>query len=67
MRDQKVLSPQEFDTAQMRAETAAQDVRAAEFAFKVAEYELEQARALLVQGKSGSGAEPLVITLAPAY
>jgi HlyD family secretion protein len=62
LRDQKVLSPQEFDTAQMRAETAAQDVRAAEFAFKVAEYELQQARALLVQGQSGSGAEPFVIT-----
>lgn len=63
LRAEKVLSPQEFDIAQMRAETAAQDVRAAEFAFKVAEFELEQARALLMRGTSGSaGAEPLVIT-----
>jgi HlyD family secretion protein len=58
----KVLSQQEFDAAQMRADTAAQDARAAEFSLKVAEYELEQARALLVRGKGGGSAEPLVIT-----
>jgi HlyD family secretion protein len=62
LREQKVLSAQEFDTAQMRAETAAQDVRAAEFGLKVAEFELEQARALLLRGQPGGGAEPLVIT-----
>ena len=72
---QKVLSPQEFDSAQMRASTAAQDERAAEFVLKVAEFELQQARALLVRGRShtaeangaesaGDGAEPLVITSA---
>jgi HlyD family secretion protein len=58
----KVLSAQEFDTAQMRAITTAQEERAAEFGFKVAEFELEQARALLVRGEPGGGAEPLVIT-----
>jgi HlyD family secretion protein len=58
----KVLSQQEFDAAQMRTDTAAQDARAAEFSLKVAEYELEQARALLVRGKGGGSAEPLVIT-----
>lgn len=58
----RVLSGQEFDAAQMRAETAAQEARAAEFSFKVAEFELEQARALLVRGQGGGGAEPLVIT-----
>jgi HlyD family secretion protein len=59
-----VLSQQEFDAAQMRADTAAQDARAAEFALKVAEFELQQARALLTRGASGaaSAAEPLVIT-----
>ncbi len=66
----KVLSPQEFDAALMRADTTAQDARAAEFALKVAEFELQQARALLTRGQphlagsepAGSGAEPLVIT-----
>lgn len=59
---QKVLSAQEFDAAQTRADTATQEARAAEFGLKVAEFELEQARALLVRGRSGGGAEPLVIT-----
>jgi HlyD family secretion protein len=70
LREQKVLSAQEFDSAQMRAETGRQEVRAAEFALKVAEFELEQARALLTRGqpadpasasKSTAGA-PLVLT-----
>lgn len=61
---QGALSAQEFDAAQMRAETAAQDTRAAEFALKVADFELEQARALLSRGQPGrdQGAEPLMIT-----
>ncbi len=63
LREQKVLSAQEFDGAQMRTETGAQEARAAEFAFKIAEFELQQARALLTRGLSGGGgAEPLVIT-----
>ncbi len=60
----KVASAQEFDLAQMRAETAAQEVRAAEFGFKVAEFELQQARALLQRGAPASGsaaAEPLAV------
>ena len=59
---QKVLSAQEFDTAQMRAVTAQQDERAAEFGLKVAEYELEQAKALLSREQPGGSAEPLVLT-----
>jgi len=61
---QKVLSPQEFDVAQMRATTTQQDERAAEFALKVAEFELQQARAILSRGSAGGsgGAEPLLIT-----
>lgn len=61
----KVLSQQEYDAAQMRAETSAQDVRAAEFSLKVADFELDQARAVLTRGRAtaeGKGAEPLVIT-----
>jgi HlyD family secretion protein len=59
---QRVLSAQEFDAAQMRATTTEQDERAAEFGLQVAEFELQQARALLVRGQPGGGAEPLVIT-----
>ncbi len=60
--EQKVLSPQEFDAAQMRATTARQDERAAEFNHRVAEHELEQARALLVRTQPGGDVEPLQIT-----
>jgi HlyD family secretion protein len=71
LRQEKVLSAQEFDLAMMRAETAAQDVRASEFGVKVAEFELQQARALLTRGqpapphsgrKAPGAAEPLIIT-----
>ncbi len=68
LRDEQVVSAQEFDAVQMRSETAAQEERAAEFGFKVAEFELQQARALLQRGapaeagRPSGGAEPLVIT-----
>ncbi|MEO6244418.1 MAG: HlyD family efflux transporter periplasmic adaptor subunit [Opitutaceae bacterium] len=65
LRDQNVLSAQEHDAARMRAETGTQEVRGATFAAKVAEFELEQARALLLRSSGlapGGGAEPLIIT-----
>lgn len=62
LRDQNVLSPQEFDLAQMRADTTAQDARAAEFALQVADFELQQARAVLIGGENASASEPLVMT-----
>ncbi len=58
---EKALSSQEYDAAQMRATTTAQDERAAAFALQVADFELQQARALLVRGQPGGGAEPLVV------
>ena len=57
------VSRQELDGAVMRDATAIQDVRAAEFSRQVAEFELQQARALLLRGKpegNRSGA-PLII------
>jgi HlyD family secretion protein len=60
--EQKVISAQEFDGAQMRASTSTQEARAAEFALQVAEFELEQARALQRRSQPGGGGEPLVIT-----
>jgi HlyD family secretion protein len=62
LRGQAVLSAQEFDAAQMRAETLVQEARAAEFGLKVAEFEVQQAQALLTRGLPGAGADPLVIT-----
>ena len=58
----KVLSPQEFDLAQMRARMAEQEERAAEFSLKVAEFEWQQALAVLSRSRAGGAAEPLVIT-----
>lgn len=58
-------SQQELDAAEMNAETSAQSARAAEFALRVAEFELTQARAVLLRGQPGQTAaasEPLVIT-----
>ncbi len=70
LRERQVSSAQEFDVAEMRAATAAQDARAAEFALKVADFELEQARAILSRGQPTTAplggqagtVEPLVIT-----
>jgi HlyD family secretion protein len=58
------LSRQEFDAAETRVTTTAQEARAAEFAGQIAEFEAAQARALLLRGQpAGAGArgEPLVI------
>lgn len=59
-------SRQEIDGAEMRATAAAQEERAAEFAGQIAEFELAQARAVLVRGRpaglAASTNEPLVIT-----
>jgi HlyD family secretion protein len=58
------LSQQDLENATMRETTTAQEVRAAEFAQQVAEFELQQARALLLRGQPGGNSEqaPLVIT-----
>lgn len=62
LREENVISAQEFDGIQMRAATSAQEQRSAAFAGRVAEFELQQARALLMRGQpGGSRAEPLVI------
>lgn len=62
---QKALSTQELDLAQMRATTAIQEERAAEFGLQVAGFELQQARAVIDRGAAASStaaAEPLTIT-----
>ena len=59
---EKVLSTQDLDAAQMRATMAEQEARAAEFGRQVADFELEQAKALLGRTLPGGSTEPLIIT-----
>lgn len=58
------ISRQQLDEATMREATAAQDVRATEFGRQVADFELQQARAVLLRGQPGGNPAqaPLVIT-----
>ena len=62
LRNDGVLSPQEFDAIQARHESALQAERAADFAVKVAEHEWQQAQVAAGRGQPGPGTvEPLVI------
>lgn len=63
--ERKAISAQEQEGAVMREATAAQEQRAAMFAEQVAEFELQQARALLLRGTadpSGPAQAPLTLT-----
>ena len=62
LREDRVISAQELETAQLRAEAAAQDLRAAGFAVQVATFELQQAEAVAARGTPGAPPAPLVIT-----
>jgi HlyD family secretion protein len=57
------VAQQELEIAAMREATAVQEMRAAEFAQQVADFELQQARALLVRGRPDGNVEqePLII------
>jgi len=50
--EKNTLSKQEFDVAQMKDATAAQDEHTAEFGLQVAEFEFQQAQALLARGQA---------------
>jgi HlyD family secretion protein len=62
LRAERVISAQELDAVQLRAEAATQDLRAAEFAGQVAAFELQQAEAVAARGTPGAPPAPLVIT-----
>lgn len=65
LKERGAISQQELDVAVMRDEAANEDVRAAEFARKIGEFELQQAQALLLRGQSAEPSteeKPLVIT-----
>jgi HlyD family secretion protein len=53
-----VLSPQELDGASNQARIAVEDLRAAEYAVQIAEFELEQARAALVRIQPNAALSP---------
>lgn len=64
--ERKAISPQELETALMRENTTAQEARAAEFGEKVAEFELQQARAVLLRGQdTGAGVQPPLVITSP--
>jgi HlyD family secretion protein len=63
------VSRQDLDAAVTRARTTAEESRASEFGARIAEYELEQARALLMRGRpeaAGDTAQESLATL-PIY
>lgn len=60
---QNTLSRRELDVALTNERIAAQDERAAGFGRQVADYELEQARAVLVRAQPGAGGEDAVLKI----
>jgi HlyD family secretion protein len=64
--DTGAIAQQELDSATMRETSAVQEVRSAEFAGQVAEFELQQARALLLRGQNGdSNDQPALVITSP--
>lgn len=63
LRRGKVISAQEWDVAESRVQVLVREANAAEFAVRVAEFEIAQARAALLQAQrpAEEGAEPLRI------
>lgn len=61
--DQNIIPQQDLDVALTRELTANQEVRAAGFGLQVAEYELEQARAVLGRGAPGVENVPATIPI----
>lgn len=61
--DQKILTQQELDLALTRETIAHQDERAAAFGLQVADYELEQARAVLLRSQPGESPTPEVLNI----
>jgi HlyD family secretion protein len=55
LRGSGAISNQEFEAAQLKAHTAAEELKSAEFALQIANFELEQARAVLNPGEQLDG------------
>ncbi len=55
------ISRQEWDIAESRMQVAIRDTKAAEFALRMAEFEVEQVRSSLIQGEAGGRSESVRI------
>jgi HlyD family secretion protein len=60
---QNIISHQELELALTHERVAAQEERAAGFGLKVADYELEQARAVLIRARPGEAAGEATLTV----
>jgi HlyD family secretion protein len=60
---QGAVTQQDLEVAEMRERVSAQDHRAAEFSLQVAEYEREQAEAVLARGRPGGPGSAATVTL----
>lgn len=63
--NERVISRQDLDATTTRELTAVQEERAATFGLQVAEYELEQARAVLNRGQPGAPGEVSIPVTSP--
>lgn len=61
--DRNIITQQELDLALTRETIAHQDERAAAFGLQVADYELEQARAVLLRARPGEAAAPEALNI----
>ncbi len=61
LRDKGAVSGREYDAAESRVDVLVNQVESAKFGLKVAEFELAQARAALVQADSPEDATPIAI------
>jgi HlyD family secretion protein len=61
--DQNTISRRELDVALTNERIAEQDERAASFGLQVSEYELAQARAVLIRAQPGTGGEDAVMKI----
>jgi HlyD family secretion protein len=61
--DQNTISRRELDVARTNERIAEQDERAAGFGLQVSEYELAQARAVLIRAQPGTGGEDAVMKI----
>lgn len=59
------ISQQEWDIAETALQVAAKDAKATEFALRMAEFEVEQAKSALIQGEEGAPRAASVRLLAP--
>jgi HlyD family secretion protein len=60
---QGAVTQQDLEVAEMRERVAAQDNRAADFSLQVADFEREQAEAVLARGRPGAPGDSATVTL----